>query len=148
MPRQWTIDTGVLYDIESCDIEAVSLILQIGTQGEKFVLDSQGKILEEYMKCLQEKSQTGSPSILKNLFKKIKENVIFVDGKVKIKTKKGLIALRFDGDDYCFVGACSNTTTKLLVSSDSDYSQPVKAYLKGEEGVSVLKTAEALKTFG
>lgn len=52
--------------------------------------------------------------------------------------------LKFDRDDYPFVGVAAHCNGNILVAEESDYSEPVRVYL-ASIGVRVVSIAEAVQ---
>ena len=67
------------------------------------------------------------------------------DGQLPNRHTNALLnLLGFDRDDLVFVAVASKGSSKLLVSEDSDYDEPVNKYLKDELGVTVYRIEGAL----
>ena len=138
----WTVDTCVLYMAAEVELEAMYLLLRIMRQAHRVGMDHEGHIEHEYRQCLQ---ATGDRLVEKWL-RTVANSLAFMhSGKLDRRHRNALERLRFDRDDWPFVGVCSRTSSKNLVSEDSDYTEEVRAYLAHEMSVSVLSVGDAAK---
>lgn len=76
---------------------------------------------------------------------KVEGRIVYRDGNLSADHKYVLLGkLRFDQSDLPFVAVAAETTDRLLVSEESDYTTEVKEYLLTELGIRVLSIEKAL----
>ena len=148
MPRDWTIDTWVLYRAGGYDMPALELLHRILRKNNYLLLDHEENIEKEYRKCFNFYRNV-SPQACKALEKWfadiISKAVKYFSGILEDRHERALTKRRFDRDDWAFVAVCARGNDKILVSEESDYSPEVCEYLKTNMGVSVIAIIAALE---
>jgi hypothetical protein len=144
--KDWTIDTWVLYQIDDPDnLHAENFLMQVLNKKNLVVLDREGNIEKQYRECIF--SPKVSRPFLRKWFKNIqKKNLIYYfEGRLTNKHEQDLLNLKFDRSDIPFVAVCYQTTSKDLVTEDSDfYTVQVKTYLNKEMQIQVLTIQQAV----
>lgn len=138
----WVIDTDVLVRAEDLAIDhGMNIFQMLGrlTDGNhRIVVDYTHQVLGQYYGNL---SPTGWVfKILKQLVTRGQIN--YVSGNVPRNLSEGLDSLRFDIDDYVFVGVTSRSADRVLVAEESDYSPDVVRFLS-DHGISVINCSAA-----
>jgi len=138
----WVIDTDVLVRAEDLAIDhGMNIFQMLGrlTDGNhRIVVDYTHQVLGQYYGNL---SPTGWViKILKQLATRGQIN--YVSGNVPRNLSEGLDSLRFDIDDYVFVGVTSRSADRVLVAEESDYSPDVVRFLS-DHGISVINCSAA-----
>ena len=141
----WTIDTGILYKAAAADIEAMSFLLRVLQRAHDVAFDHEGHIQREYRGCVD---STGD-RLLRKWFKACVDKLAVLHaGRLGRRHTDALEKLKFDRDDWPFVGVCSRTGSKNLVSEDSDYTREVSEYLSAQMGICVQGIAASLAICG
>ena len=143
--KDWTIDTGVLYKAADADVDAVYLLLRVLQQAHAVAFDHEGCIQREYRHCVE---STGSPLLRKWLKACVDKLAVLHTGRLSSRYREALEKLKFDRDDWPFVGVCSRTSSKKLVSEDSDYTSKVREYLSAQMGICVHDVRASLRICG
>jgi len=149
----WVIDTNILYlasgDASSVKkisfdkrtdyiINAIKLLGSI-CKKDSLVMDAEGNILGQYDKCLRHTHSSFLSEWLEEM-KRTPGKLKFVSSNLDPRHRKKLEELKFDKDDYYFVGTASNSNDKLIISEDPDYYEDgVYNYITNEMGVIVGK---------
>jgi hypothetical protein len=142
---EWVLDTWLLciaLDYKNPEaITAISFLEEIRSH-HCIAVDHDGKIFHEYWRHAPANSHVGQ--WLRQIVNR-SDKIHYFDGKLGATHKHKLLNnLGFDYSDLVFVGVSANSQTKVIVSGDSDYSQPVRDYLMQKLGVTVLSLQEAL----
>ncbi len=147
MSTDWTIDTNILYQATSNDSDAIYLILKIQHLNEKVILDYEGKIQKQYGDCLKKTRQEAGYDLVKSwLIQMESKFAAYVSSNLEDTHKRQLEKRRFHRKDLPFVGACSRSTNKRIVSHDPVYYiAEIKAYLESEMDIRVMLTKEAIR---
>ncbi|MCS6805950.1 MAG: hypothetical protein RMM98_06295 [Acidobacteriota bacterium] len=144
--KEWTIDTYVLYKAADVEWSAIMFLGNVRKR-HKVAFDLEAHIEIEYRTCIETTQTQNKPGseLIKRWFADVvaKKARIFHSGKLPVKHEKALRELGFDDDDLPFVAVCRRTTSRLLVSEDSDYTDAIKDYLVQKMGIRVLTIAEA-----
>lgn len=144
MPSQeWVLDTEILEIASAGDhpqsLAAVSLLHSILVH-HALAVDPEGQILAEYERHLRRGShaqQWWQQMTIKGRIAKRSHRLKNVD-------ERALGHLRFDRDDWKFVGVAAKTPSHLLVAEESDYWAPaVAAFLANNMSIVLLRVAEA-----
>jgi hypothetical protein len=154
LPRQWTIDTFVLYEAVKpegdCFFAAQVVLMRFVSGNAELVLDQQGKILEQYDRCIArtERDRGALAVWLRQWLQRVKNrgSIHYYDGNLAERHRRKLRAapLSFDPSDLVFVAVAHRSADKLIVSEDSDYTDAVKEYLRQRmDGIRVLSILEA-----
>ena len=144
--QHWTVDTGVLYKAADVDMDASFFLLRVLHVRDLVAFDSDGHIEREYRRCLHRTERRGGSRLLKEWLRTVTARLaIKFSGRLAARHATAFRAMGFDRDDWPFVGVCSRTASRKLVSEDSDYTPEVRDYLSAEFGVSVLSVEEALR---
>ena len=141
MHRDWTIDTWVLYKVADYNLCAASFVEAIRKKQHSIIIDSEGKIEDEYRRCFSSVSNAARRALSKwyrSMRVRIYSNCLDED------CKRRLEEFEFDQDDWPFVGVCKKSNDKNLVAEESDYTDEVKNYLISDLGINVLSVQNAL----
>jgi hypothetical protein len=141
----WTVDTCILYKAARAEGEAAYFLLRIAHQKHCVAFDHEGYIERQYRRCL---SATKNPLLTQWFQAVVSSLVARHSGQLHNKHQRALEKLKFKQDDWPFVGVCSRTENKNLVSEDSDYTSEVTQYLAEQIGISVLAVEEAVARCG
>lgn len=141
----WTIDTCVLYLAARADVDAMYLLLRVLQQAHHVAFDHEGCIQREYRHCVE---STGNPLLRKWFKASVDKLAVFFTGSLSSRHRGALRKLKFHRDDLPFVGVCSRTQSKNLVSEDSDYTREVSEYLSAQMGICVQDIAASLAICG
>jgi len=141
----WTIDTCVLYSAAEADVDAMYLLLRILRQAHDVAFDHEGHIEREYRRCVE---STRSPLLRKWFKASVDKLAVLFTGSLSSRHTGALGELKFDQDDWPFVGVCSRTRSKNLVSEDSDYTAEVKECLSAQMSVCVHDVRASLRICG
>jgi hypothetical protein len=147
--EDWTIDTVVLYDCARLDTIASTFLLNILHKKKGVTFDKDKYIDKQYRKCLKETQEEYNLYPANALIKKwfievINKLAVINSGHLHYAHEKALRDLKFHDDDLKFVAVCHCSESRRLVSSDSDYSEIIKTYLKSEMSIEVLSAEEAI----
>lgn len=144
----WTVDTWMLYQVAAVDGTVIHFLERAKTLGHKVVFDHEGRIRKEYDACMQKTAGLGGHDLLRKWFKEVvAKHMVVAKGSLPRRHRERLNALKFDPDDWPFVGACSNSIQRRLVigtPGDSDYTNPVKEFITNTLKITVLSTEQAL----
>ncbi len=147
MTSDWTIDTNVLYKAGNADLDASYFLLAVVHKKHPVTFDYDQRIEGQYYECFRSLEAEGrDPTLLHRWFKAVVDKLAQrFSRKLTRNQEQALGRLRFDRNDWPFVAVCSRTTTRNLVTEDSDYTQEVKRYLSSEMRVSVLSIQDSLQ---
>jgi len=153
----WVIDTNILYlaggdassvikknsfDKRADDIINAIKLLKTIYKKDYLVIDTECNILEQYNKCLKHTHSSFLIDWLKEM-KNTPGKLKFVSPNLDPCHRKKLEELKFDEDDYLFVGTANNSNDKLIISEDSDYYEDeVYDYLTHEMDIIVGKLGD------
>jgi len=140
MTKDWTIDTCIFYEIEKANLEAIGFLCGVVSRKEKVALDHEGRISSEYRHCL---SKARNDITKKLLVEMTAKSVVLLSGRLSNDHRKALAFLGFHDDDWPFVGVCSRTSSKDLVTHDSDYTDEVRKYLLAQMQIRVCGVHDA-----
>jgi hypothetical protein len=144
-PSEWVLDTWVLKTAQEIgdhrSLDALALLHELKSR-HRVAVDHGYRILGEYFRHAPGNCHAGQ--WLRVVVSR-SDRMMFRDGCLAAKNQHALLTdPHFDPADLIFVGVSARTADKLLVSEESDYSDPVKTYLLHELGVTVLSVADAL----
>src|SRR5260370_19949340 len=123
-------------------METLALLHEIKLH-HKIALDHGRSILQEYFRNLNGGSHAGQ---WVRITLARADKTMWRTGKVPHRHKQVLLTeLAFDPSDIVFVGVAYQSSDRIIVTEDSDYSTAVKTYLSDEMGISVLSINEALE---
>lgn len=142
---EWVIDTWLLeiaqQPLDMRSLDALALLQEIKAR-HRIAVDHGRRILQQYFKHAPGSSHAGQ--WLRVVLSK-SDKTVWRSGNVPSQNRQDLLGgLRFDPSDLIFVGVAAEGPDRIIVSEESDYSDPVKAYLSSRMGVSVLSIEEAL----
>ncbi|MCH7929778.1 MAG: hypothetical protein IIA01_04660 [Proteobacteria bacterium] len=142
--EEWVIDTVVL--AITGDHRADKFLDAIGfldrvRLNHHIALDSQREIEAQYRRNID---RTSYAHKWLSYMASRAGKMTWCDGRLSDGHTAALIdRLGFDRDDLVFVAVASKGSSKLLVSEDSDYDEPVNKYLKDELGVTTYRIEDA-----
>ncbi len=148
MTIEWTIDTCVLCEAAKINWDAVEFLNKILREKHFVAFDNERHIETEYKHCLEKSKggrEKGYEALQKWLVYIIRGQAMYYSGHLSHAQKVKLASLKFDSSDWPFVAVCSNTSTKSLVSEDSDYTEEVRDYLKEQMNIHVKKIMEVVR---
>ena len=138
MSREWTLDTCVLYQAADNDMNAIFLMLKIKEDNDKVILDLEKEIIKQYRNCLDRTRDKKGHDLLRKWFVILESKLAkYVSSTLEDNHRKQLIELGFHRKDFPFVGACSKSSCKRIITNDSDYNDDVKEYLNSRMGIKV-----------
>jgi predicted nucleic acid-binding protein len=127
MCLDWTIDAQILYKYREFDLRAQEFLSRIKRLGHYIVLDDEDYIKGEYTECIRTSSYEARKA-LSEWFRRMRKRSF--SACLSNRCKRELRLLKFDDDDVPYVGVCSKSCEKKLVSEDSDYTPQVAEYLE------------------
>jgi len=143
---EWVLDTWLLEiaqdPFNEASLRALTLLEEIKSR-HRIGVDFEYRILREYFRYARADSHVGQ--WLRVIIGR-SDKVVWRAGNVASERKNKLLNdLGFDRADLVFVGVAAEGPDKVIVSEESDYSEPVRDYLAREMQVRVLSVGEALE---
>ena len=144
MAKDWTIDTGVLYQTGRPGTAAADFLSRVVDRPQRVAVDKGGLILHEYKICLRKLPFRFLQKWFADVIRKslmLKKNAGLRNGHIH-----AFNTMKFHADDWPFVAVCAKTRSRrLVIGLDSDYNQQVVEYLLKHMNVTVNSIDEAMK---
>jgi hypothetical protein len=146
-PKDWVIDAGVLHKAgeraDPVQPEAYAFLNAVRVGRQSVFLDYGGRIIKEYQKPFRKSM------LVRQWFSLMSGKLVrYESGDLVPAISAGLLAIPFHNDDLPYVGVASRTESRFLVSEDSDYTKPVRTFLKNRLSVDVLSARQARQWAG
>jgi len=142
--REWVVDTGILVTgsdaYNDLCIKALRLLDSILTSGY-LALDHEDGIRDEYGPYVRPGTHAAMWwSQMARLGR-----FVFYSGKLPRRVSEQLTRLKFDTDDWKFLGVASRTQSHFLVAEESDFwKDDVDLYIKNDMKIVLMKIREAV----
>ena len=143
MAKDWTIDTGVLYQTERQGTKAADFLRTVVEKKQRVAVDKEGLILHQYRECLRKLPLRFLQKWFADVIRK--SLTIQKSGGLKDGHIRAFKAMKFHTDDWPFVAVCAKTKSRrLVIGIDSDYNQQVMEYLLKQMNVTVNSIQQAM----